>query len=158
MTFPELQIQLDLNPDNRIDVLKNVDTCRITRYGYLFVDQKDGQCYLFNKNGNLDDIRKVKEIRYEAFYDCTSLTSIKLLSSVESIRSWAFTYCSSLKSIKIPNSVKIIGTYAFAHCKSLKEVIFEKRTIDEVKVMDGYPWGIKDKSVIKVENEQSLDF
>ena len=177
MTYPELQIQLDLNPDNRVSVLENVDTCQITRHGfisysYLFVDSKDGQCYLFDEDGHKDDISKVKEIgawtfeHYEslisikipnsvesiggrAFYYCISLTSIKIPSSVKSIGSYAFDNCTSLTSISISDSVKNIGNYAFVNCTSLKEVVFKGKTIDQVKAMENYPWGIEDESVIK---------
>ena len=198
MTINELQIQLDLNPDNRVDVLKNIDTCHLTACGYLFVDSEDGQCYLFDKNGNLDDIHKVKHIGYGEFAHCTSLTSIEIPNSVISIGSYVFYYCSflkdikipnsvisigsyvfyncsflkdikisdsvenigdsvfegciSLKSIKIPSSIESIGNWAFGDCKSLKEVVFKGKTIKQVKAMNGYPWGIIDKSIIKVES------
>ena len=174
MTYPELQIQLDLNSDNQVNILENVDTCQWTDDGYLFADQKDGQCYLFDRNGYLNDISKVKIIRNGAFYGCTpltsisipnsvkrienrafafclSLTSIEILDSVESIGNWVFYDCISLKSIKIYDSVKYIGYEVFEYCKSLKEVVFKGKTMKQIKAMDNYPWGIKDKSVIKVE-------
>ena len=122
MTIAELQIQLDLNPDNRVSVLENADTCRWTVYGYLFVDQEDGQCYLFDKDGNLDDINKVKRIERSAFERCESLTSIEIPNSVKRIGKWAFAYCTSLKSIKIPSSVKTVELGAFCTCKSLKSI------------------------------------
>ena len=172
MTYLELQIQLDLNPDNRVNILENVDTCRLTRYGYLFVDSGDGQCYLFDEDGNLDNISKVKSINDwafdgctsltsieisdsvesigdGAFYDCTSLTSIKIPDSVKNIRDAIFIGCTSLTSIKIPNSIEWIGCWAFYNCASLKELVFEGKTIDQVKAMKNYPWGIKDESFIK---------
>jgi hypothetical protein len=37
-------------------------------------------------------------------------------------------------------------------CKSLKEIIFKGKTLEEVKQMENYPFGIKDKSIIKCEN------
>ena len=149
MTYPELQIQLDINPDNRVDVLNNVDACRWTKYGYLFVDQEDGQCYLFDEDGNLDDISKVKTIISCAFEDCTSLVKIKIPNNIESIGCCAFINCTSLTSIKIPDSVEWIENYAFVDCTSLKELVFEGKTIDQIKAMNNYPWGIRDESVIK---------
>ena len=206
MTYPELQIQLNLNPDNRVDVLRNANTCRLTKYGYLFVDQEDGQCYLFDKDGQEDDISKVKKIEdnafdnafedctslksieipdsvksigYEAFSYCESLTGISIPNSLESIGDKAFLHCKSLKSIHIPDSVKIIGDWAFygcrslisisipdsvksigkwafCYCPSLKEVVFKGKTMDEVKAMNGYPygypWGVEDVSIIKTDS------
>ena len=198
MTFSELQIQLDLNSDNRVNILKNVDICRLTRYGYIFVDQEDGQCYLFDEDGQEDDINKVKSINdwafcsctslvsisipdsienignsaFEgctaltsisipdsvksignyAFFSCASLTNIKIPNSVESIGDKAFAYCTSLTSIEIPDLVESIGYKAFNDCVSLKEVVFKGKTIDEVKAMSNYLWGIEDIMIIKTES------
>ncbi|MBQ2738274.1 MAG: leucine-rich repeat protein [Clostridia bacterium] len=58
-----------------------------------------------------------------AFYNCTSLTSITIPNSVTSIGDFAFYNCSSLTSISIPNSVTSIYNYAFRGCTSLTSVI-----------------------------------
>ena len=173
MTYAELKIQFDLNPDSRVNVLKNASIKRIN-VGYLFIDSDDGNCYLFSKDGNqigisnLEQIEddafngcmsltnitipdSVKSIGNAAFASCTSLTSIRIPDSVKSIGYEAFWNCTSLKSIQIPDSVKIIGYEAFTGCNSLKEVLFKGKTIEEVKKMDCYPWRIKDKSIIKAE-------
>ena len=57
-----------------------------------------------------------------AFHYCTNLTRITIGNSVTSIGDYAFKYCSSLTSITIPNSVTSIGSYAFYGCSSLKSV------------------------------------
>jgi hypothetical protein len=36
-------------------------------------------------------------------------------------------------------------------CDALKEVIFKGKTLDEVKRMENYPFGIEDTSIIKCE-------
>ena len=167
MTITELQILLDLNYGNEVAVLNK--HASLTRYdGWLFIDSEDGHCYLFDQNGNMDDIKKmktldnvkedikkivipksVKNIGYRAFRDCRSLKSVEIPKSVKSIESVAFEHCTSLKSIEIPESVESIGNAAFWKCTSLEKVIFKGKTIGQVMAMEWYPWGINDESIIK---------
>ena len=64
------------------------------------------------------------------------------------IEEWAFANCSSLKSINIPDSIESVEKGIFNNCKSLEEVIFEGKTLDEVKLIDYYPWDA-DPNIIK---------
>ena len=64
----------------------------------------------------------VTSIGYDAFRDCSSLTSVTIPNSVTSIGENAFYWCSSLTSVAIPNSVTSIGYDAFTHCSSLTSV------------------------------------
>ena len=91
----------------------------------------------------------VLKIGRETFSWCTSLTSITIPNSVTSIGSYAFSDCDSLKSITIPNSVIYIDYNVFHNCTSLNEVIFKGKTLDEVKQMETYPFGIEDESIFK---------
>ena len=95
----------------------------------------------------------VESIGDGAFYNCKSLSRIQIPDSVKRIGNGAFDCCISLARIQIPDSVKSIGDYAFYTCTSLKEVIFKGKTIEDVKAMNHYPFGIKDKSIIKAEKQ-----
>ena len=91
----------------------------------------------------------VKSIGDSAFFNCPHLTSINIPDSVRNIESWAFGYCINLTSIIIPNLANHIGHHTFNNCKNLKSLTFKGKTIDQVKSMKYYPWGIKDESIIK---------
>ncbi len=64
----------------------------------------------------------VTSIGPDAFYYCSTVTSINIPTSVTSIGTFAFSYCTSLPTIIIPNSVTSIGLYAFDHCSSLTSI------------------------------------
>lgn len=57
------------------------------------------------------------------FYNCDSLKTVTLPSTLESIGNEAFSSCGSLESITLPSLVTSIGTGAFAHCVAMKEII-----------------------------------
>ena len=56
--------------------------------------------------------KAITAISEYAFYDCSTLTSIKMPKSITKIREYAF-YDGGLTSIEIPNNVTEIATYAF---------------------------------------------
>ena len=64
----------------------------------------------------------VTTISDDAFYYCTSLTSVTIPGSVTSIGNYAFDNCTSLTSVTIPDNVTSIGYDAFSFCNSLASV------------------------------------
>ena len=64
----------------------------------------------------------VTSIGYAAFMDCSGLTGITLPNTIRTIGSNAFNSCSGLTSITLPSSVTSIGSYAFALCSQLGRV------------------------------------
>ena len=100
---------------------------------------KDVTSVLFNEG--------LQKIGYEAFYNCSSLESITIPSTVTEIGAdafrsctnlnkvvfneglqkigfCAFYECTSLQSITLPSTVTEIGENAFKHCCNLEEVTF----------------------------------
>jgi hypothetical protein len=65
----------------------------------------------------------VTSIGDQAFYNCNSLTSVTIGTSVISIGNKAFWRCRSLTSVTIPDSVTSIGGGAFMACYSLTNVV-----------------------------------
>ena len=93
----------------------------------------------------------VTSIGRSAFSHCYLLKEITIPNSITSIGMFAFFYCNSLTTISIPNSITNIGACAFVYCDSLKEVIFKGKTLEEVKQMKNYPFGIEDENAFKCE-------
>jgi len=107
---------------------------------YITVDNKNNNYssidgVLFNKDQTeliLYPVRKtnisykipnsVTSIRFSAFHNCTSLTSIEIPDSVKTIESGAFSGCSGITSIIIPTGVTSIDFHVFYNCTSLRSI------------------------------------
>lgn len=61
-------------------------------------------------------------IGLDAFWECSSLTSVTIPETVTSIGGEAFGRCTSLVSITLPNSIQNIKYNAFCDCSSLKSI------------------------------------
>ena len=75
-----------------------------------------------NGNGIITFDGDVAKIGNNAFYNCSSLTSVTIPNSVTVIGDSAFSECSSLTNITIPNNITEIGKGAFSDCRSLTSV------------------------------------
>jgi len=71
--------------------------------------------------GDLTIKEGIKEIQYNAFDDCKSLTSVILPSTLTKIRYSSFR-ASGIESIIFNENIETIGSYAFSYCYQLKEV------------------------------------
>ena len=66
--------------------------------------------------------RETTSIGKNAFYDCSSLSSIIIPEGVTSIGEEAFEGCSALEEVTLPESLTEIGGSAFAGCTNLKAI------------------------------------
>ena len=72
----------------------------------------------------------ITQIHQDAFYNCSSLTSVVIGDSVTSIGDYAFYACDSLKSVAIGDGVTTIGEKAFYACKKLTRVYYKGTAYD----------------------------
>lgn len=61
----------------------------------------------------------VKVIYWQAFKDCTGITSVHIGNNVLEIDQYAFAGCTALSSVNLPESVTMIGINAFYGCNKL---------------------------------------
>lgn len=87
-------------------------------------------------------------IGYQSFSGCTSLMGVEMGNSITSIGSYAFADCTSLMKVIIPDSVISIGSYAFADCASLTNItVSDENTA--YKSIDGNLYSIDGKTLIQ---------
>ena len=74
-----------------------------------------------------------REIPNNAFFGCSSLTTIIIPESVTRIESHAFYGCSSLEIVHLPVDVSNIGITSFKGCNNLKAIYVPKDKVDFYK-------------------------
>ena len=62
-------------------------------------------------------------IQYDAFRDCTSLTSVTMLEGTTTIGQNAFYGCTALENVSVPSSLKSVNRNSFDNCPN---IIFSK--------------------------------
>ncbi len=102
--------------------------------GLAYELSEDGKSYMVTGIGNCTDTviiipstyneLPVSEIAYEAFKDCTHVTSITIPDSITSINARAFYGCTGITEITIPKSVTSIGTQIFYKASNLHTVYY----------------------------------
>ena len=127
-TIEELMLELSLYPNKKHQTLK--DCAKHCKYGW-FAIAKDGNCALFDDNGNLDDISKVKRLTFTMVPK--DIKKIIIPAAIKTIDEYAFQFAESIESIYIPDNVKFIDEGAFEECTSLSSVHLPKdlRTIEQ---------------------------
>ena len=86
------------------------------------------------------------EIKNSAFYNCTSLTSVKIPKSVERIEHLAFSHTDSLLSINLPDSITEIESCVF-DCSGLEKIKLPKNI---TKINASTFWGCGNLKEVKM--------
>ena len=123
--LPASCTSIDGNPFSGCDALKEIvvdeDNPNFSSHdGVLYDKNVETLLACPGSKSSIDTPSSVTTIGYEAFYECSSLTSISM-PSVTTIGDYAFYYCSALTSVSMP-SVTTIGAWAFYYCPALTSV------------------------------------
>ena len=118
--------------DAEISIPTEIDGYMVTNIG----DDAFYNCYSLT---SIEIPTSVTAIDTEAFLNCYSLTTVTFgeNSQLTTIGSSAFEECISLTSVDIPNSVTNIDPYAFSGCSSLTSVVIP----DSVTIIGGEAFG-----------------
>ncbi len=129
VSIPDSVTEIGANPfsycDNLTKIIVSPDHPSLAVIDGVLFSKPDKRliCYPAGKQGTAYQIPSgIQIIGEDAFYECSSLTSVSIPDSVTAIGDDAFSFCSSLASASIPDSVAAIGNSAFSFCSSLTSV------------------------------------
>ncbi len=98
-------------------------------YGdYDYAVKADGTLAVTGYHGKSDDVvipskiqgRTVTEIGEKAFYQCDTITAVKIPEGVTKVGYCSFCQCESLAEVELPESLRIIYVCCFSNCTSLQ--------------------------------------
>ncbi len=100
---------------------------------------------------------RIARIDTNAFYNATSLTSVKISDGITSIGAHAFSYCSSLKKVEFPASLTEIEGELFYGCNNLESIFVD---FDNTKYLsvNGVLYTKDHKKIIAYPNAKDKDY
>ena len=112
---------------NKCTSLESIDLSNCINLNTISGKLTFGNCKNL-KSVDLSKCTKLTTLTSSAFYNCTSLSSVKFSESLESIGETVFLYCTALVSVTFPKSLESIGKAAFEGCIALNEIDLSKCT------------------------------
>ncbi len=111
-------VKTSLDTTNKFETINGVNYYKDSNTSYIALGLADTSLTSITLHAN------TTAIKYKAFADCKTLTSVNLSNSTSltSIRSYAFNSCTNLTSVTLPSSLTTIEIFAFAGCRSLTTI------------------------------------
>ena len=82
----------------------------------------------------------IQTVGVGAFYCCASLSFVTMHEGVKKIDTYAFDGCSRLVAVALPKSLTQIGSYAFDNCTALETIVYQGTISEWSAVEKGANW------------------